>query len=238
MRPVLASLMLAALAIASDAFANTLITFEELPGGLTAMVNSPGSAVPAGSQLTTQYLASDGVRFSSGGGFAALVNHGAGNPTGSVPNVIGGSAAAGALNYNETITISFFDPANVLQMATTDFFRIEGDWVPLGSGSAFAEAYDANGTLLATTSDTDNKVLGVSGPVLTFSLPGIHSVRIRGDNGTISFDNLEFGTLVAVPEASAAAMLALAGLVWGRCARTGTRSAADSAGAAGGTRRR
>ena len=86
--------------------------------------------------------------------------------------------------------------------------------------------------------DGVDKVLGVSGPVLTFSVPEIHSVRIRGDNGTISFDNLEFGTLVAVPEASAAAMLALAGLVWGRCARTGTRSAADSTGAAGGTRRR
>ncbi len=192
--------------LAAGAGASTLITFEEVPGGLAAMTNALVS-VPASSRLTTQYLASDGVRFSSTGGFAALVNHGAGNPTASIPNIIGGSTASGTLNYNEAITISFFDPSDVTRKATTDFFTIQGDWVPLGTGAVFAEAFDANGALLGITSDTDDKGFGVAGPMLGFNLAGIHSVRIRGNNGTVGFDNLEFGTLTAVPEPALAELL-------------------------------
>lgn len=192
--------------------AATVITFEEGAGGLVAMTNAPGTLVPTSGQLANQYLASDGVSFASLGGFAALVNHGAGNPTASNPNIIGGTTADGRLSYNAAITISFFDVANASTKAVTDSFRIQGDWVPLGSGQVFATAYDAIGNALGSTSDTDNKVFGVSGPVLQFGIAGIHSVVISSNNGTVGFDQLEYGTLTPVPEPEAWALLA-AGLV-------------------------
>lgn len=202
----------------------TIITFEELPGGLTAMVNAPAAAVPTSSQLTDQYLTSSGVLFTSLGGYAALVNHGSGNPTASIPNIIGGTTSAGALDYIAPITISFFDVANTSIMATTDTFKIQGDWFPLGSGQVFAEAFGLNGNLLGTTSDTDNKVFGVSGPVLQFNINGIHSVVISGNNGTVGFDQLEYGALTPAPVSSvpepSTSMLLLLGLgVFGLIAR-------------------
>ena len=180
----------------------TVITFEELPGGLTAMGNVPGAAVPTSSQLTNQYLASSGVSFTSLAGYAALVNHGIGNPTASNPNIIGGTTSSGGLDYDAPITISFFDVANTSINAVTDSFKIQGDWFPLGSGQVFATAYSADGNVLGSTSDTDNKVFGVSGPVLQFSFGGIHSVVISGNNGTVGFDQLEYGVLTPVPDAS------------------------------------
>jgi hypothetical protein len=193
----------------TTAQAATVITFEELPNGLSAMANVPGAAVPVDSQLTNQYLASSGVSFTSLAGYAALVNHGAGNPTASVPNIIGGTTANGTLDYNAPITISFFDLSNNSVMAVTDSFKIQGDWFPLGSGQVFATAYDVAGNVLGTTSDTDDKVFGVSGPVLQFSIAGIHSVVISGNNGTVGFDQLEFGTLTAVPEPGTWMLLAV-----------------------------
>ena len=198
-----------AFCLATVAHAATVITFEESPNGLTAMVNAPGTVVPLASQLTNQYLASSGVSFTSLAGYAALVNHGVGNPTASIPNIIGGTTADGRLDYDAAITISFFDIANTSVKAVTDSFKIQGDWVPLGSGQVFATAFDADGNLLASTSDTDNKIFGVSGPVLQFSIAGIHSVVISGDNGTVGFDQLEYGTLMAVPEPRTWALLAV-----------------------------
>lgn len=187
------------------------ITFEESVG-LVAMGNSPGSAVPTASQLTNQYLASDGVSFTSLAGYAAVVDHGAGNPSASVPNIIGGTTSGGALDYNAPITISFFLPASTSTAAVTSFFKIQGDYFPLGSGGVSAQAFDINGNLLGSTSDTDDKAFGIAGPVLTFSLSGIHSVVISGDNGTVGFDNLEFGSLAAaVPEPGIVALM-LSGL--------------------------
>ena len=198
-----------AFCLATVAHAATVITFEEAPNGLAAMVNAPGTVVPLASQLTNQYLASSGVSFTSLAGYAALVNHGAGNPTASIPNIIGGTTADGRLDYDAAITISFFDIANTSVKAVTDSFKIQGDWVPLGTGQVFATAFDADGNVLASTSDTDNKVFGVSGPVLQFSIAGIHSVVISGDNGTVGFDQLEYGTLLAVPEPGTWALLAV-----------------------------
>ncbi len=185
----------------------TVITFEELPSGLTAMGNASGAAVPTSSQLTNQYLASSGVSFTSLAGYAALVNHGSGYPTASIPNIIGGTTSSGGLNYNDSITISFFDVANTSIKAVTDAFKIQGDWYPLGSGQVFATAYSAEGNVLGSTSDTDNKVFGVSGPVLQFSLGGIHSVVISGNNGTVGFDQLEYGVLTPVPEPASMLMM-------------------------------
>ena len=189
-----------AFGLAANAHA-TVITFEELPNGLTAMGNA-FTPVPVNSRLTNQYLVSNGVSFTSLGGFAALVDHGAGNPTASAPNIIGGSASNGIMDYSAPISISFFDIANTSIKAVTDFFTIQGDWFPLGTGQVFATAFGADGTVLGTTSDTDNKVFGVSGPVLQFNFSGIHSVTINSDNGTVGFDQLEYGALVSVSNPS------------------------------------
>lgn len=187
--------------------ATTTITFEE-PVGVVAMVNSPGSAVPAASQLTNQYLVSDGVSFTSLAGHVAVVNHGAGNLSASVPNIIGGTTSGGALDYNAPITISFFLPSSTSTGAVTSFFKIQGDYIPLGSGSVSAQAFGISGNLLGSTSDTDNKAFGLAGPVLMFNLASIHSVVISGDNGTVGFDNLEFGPLTAaVPEPGTYALM-------------------------------
>lgn len=197
--------------LAASGHAATVITFEEMPSGLIAMGNFPGAAVPLSSQLTDQYFASNGVSFTSLAGYAALVNQGAGNPTASVPNIIGGTLANGVLDYDAPITITFFDSANNTVKATTDSFKIQGDWFGLGSGHAFATAYDTFGNVLGITSDTDDKPFAVAGAVLQFSIAGIHAVTIRGDNGTIGFDQLEFGALQPVPEA-ATGVLMLGGL--------------------------
>ena len=193
-----------------------IITFEEVSSGLTAMSNSVGSTIPTNSRLTNQYLSSNGVSFTSGAGYAALVNHGSGNPSASVPNIIGGTTAGGLLDYNAPITISFFDVANPSNKAVTNAFAIQGDWFPLGFGQIFATAFSAEGVLLGSTSDTDNKVFGVSGPLLQFNYTGIHSVIISGDNGTVGFDQLEFGDLttatVATVPVPASLVLMMSGL--------------------------
>jgi hypothetical protein len=188
----------------------TLINFEELPNGLVAMPNA-AIVVPAQSRLTNQYLASSGVSFTSLAGFAGLVDHGAGFPTASDPNIIGGTDANGVLDYTRPITISFFDVGNPSLKAVTDTFKIQGDWYPFGPGfgSVFATAYDPSGNVLGSTSDTDDKPFGVSGPVLQFNIPGIHSVVISGDQGSVGFDQLEFGTLTTVPEPGSLLLLAV-----------------------------
>lgn len=217
-RAIVSAVALVCYASVGQATVANLITFEEVPNGLAPMVNSPGTAIPTASQLTNQYLASNGVSFSSLAGYAALVNHGLGNETASIPNIIGGTNLSGGLDYNAPITISFFDLSNPAIFATTDLFKIQGDWVPLGSGAVFATAFGASGNILGSTSDTDDKVRGVSGPVLQFNFTGIHSVTISGNNGTVGFDQLEYGNLTPVPEPSTFAMLGLGlcGLVMSR----------------------
>ena len=162
LRTMFASL---ALVFASSSHADTLITFEEAATGLTAMVNS-FTAVHVNSRLSNQYLSSNGVSLSSLAGYVAIVNHGTNEPTASVPNIIGGTTAAGQLSYSAPITISFFDTANTSVKSVTSFFKIQGDWHPLGGGSVFATAYGVAGNVLGLISDTDDKIFGVSGPVL------------------------------------------------------------------------
>lgn len=209
LKQVLATSMLSILVAFPSYAEDTLITFEEGGTGLSAMGNSPGSSVPISSQLSNQYLKSHGVFFSSLAGYVAIVNHSA--PTASPPNIIGGTSDSGQLSYNLPITISFFDTTDTSVKSVTSSFKIQGDWYPLGYGAVFATAYGATGNVLASTTDSDNKIYGVSGPVLQFNIAGIHSVVISSDNGTVGFDNLQYGVLTAVPEPETYAML-LAGL--------------------------
>ncbi len=79
--------VIAAMTVAEQAQA-AFITFEE--PGIFAMGNSPGAIVPSAAQLSNQYLATDGVLFSSGAGYAAVANHGFNIYTPTAPNLIGG----------------------------------------------------------------------------------------------------------------------------------------------------
>jgi hypothetical protein len=182
--PVLA-LTLGASANAAD----HLITFEE--PGLTAMGNSPGAAVPAGSQLHDQFLGI-GVSFSSGAGYVAVVTHGC--CTASVPNIIGGTTSGGTLSYGTPITITFFDPADTSAPGITDFVQIRGDFIPI-PGTATMNAYDAGGGLLGSVTAPDV----ATGVDLNLSFAGIHSVVLSQTSATIGLDNLAFDNVTAVP---------------------------------------
>jgi hypothetical protein len=188
-----------------------VITFEE---GVApaAMNNSPGAAVPVGSRLANQYL-SQGVLFTSGAGYAAVVFHLSSpeNATPSFPNVIGGTAANGTLSYASAITATFVQPGNAGVLATTNFVRVLGDRFPLGTGTVTLNAFDLNGALLGSTTVNDVGPIG-TGPVLELSLPGIHRVTFVGSSNTVAFDNFEFGVLsipsVPVPAPATLGLLA------------------------------
>ncbi|WP_258039333.1 PEP-CTERM sorting domain-containing protein [Nitrosomonas ureae] len=189
--------------------ATHLITFEE--PGISAMENSY-IPVPSGARLDNLFLSTLGVSFSSGVGYAAVVDHGAPSfLTPSSPNVLGGTTASGILDYSAPIIISFFDPSQIAQKATTNFVKVLGDFAGLGSGTITMTAYDSFGTILGSITDTDNKPFG-QGPVLALHLNGIHSIVLSGSSNTVGFDNLEFNTpLLPVPEPETYTML-LAGL--------------------------
>ena len=190
MQPAMPSLPLRVapflLLLATLSAQTNLITFEE--PGLTAMSNAAGQVVPAASRLSTQFLATLGITFSSNGGFVAVVNHGGLTP--SAPNLIGGTNAAGALGYTQPITLCFFDPAAPTQPATTDWFRVRGDLLPLNSGTGTVQAYAVDGTLLGSQTLPDV----APGMVFTlaFAAPGIHRVVITETSGTVGWDNVEF----------------------------------------------
>lgn len=197
-----------ALTLAGQAHSTT-ITFEEV--GLVAMGNSPGAVVPLGAQLSNQFLATNGVLFTSGAGYAAVVDHGYPSLTPSAPNLIGGTAAGGTLDYSAAIQASFFTTANTSVLATTNSVSVLGDLFGLGFGTVTLNAYDYLGNLLGTVSDVDSYPQG-TGPTLSLSVAGIHSVAFFGSSGTVGFDNFQFGELTAVsgvPEASTWAMMIL-----------------------------
>lgn len=199
---------IAALAVVEQSHATT-ITFEEV--GLVAMGNSPGAAVPVGAQLSNQFLAASGVLFTSGAGYAAVVDHGYPWLTPTPPNIIGGTTANGTLDYSAAIGASFFTVANTSILATTNFVSVLGETYGLGSGTVTLSAYDYLGNLLGSVSDTDNYPLG-TGPTLTLNFAGIHSVTFTGTSGTVGFDNFQFGELTAVaavPEPATWALMIL-----------------------------
>lgn len=196
----------AVVAFAAPASAATTLTFD----ALTAMPNSSGSIVPVGSRLSTAYLSTNGVSFSSGSAFVAVVDHyfdPIATPT--PPNIIAGTNAAGQLDYGAPIVAAFFNPASTGQKATTNFVSVLADRFPLGTGIVTLEAYDLSGALLGTVTAPDTGPVG-TGPSLSLAVSGIHSVRFFSNNLTVGFDNFEFGDLSvagAVPEPATWTML-------------------------------
>lgn len=173
-----------------------LITFEE--AGITAMANAQGSVVPVGARLSNLFLNTLGASFSSGAGYVAVADHGFPQYTPTAPNIIGGTNADGTLNYGALITVSFYDPTNTGNQATTDHVKVLGDLFPLGSGTVTLSAYDRFGAFLGSVTDTDDKPFG-QGPVLELNFAGIQSVSFGGTSATVGFDNFEFNTVTAVP---------------------------------------
>lgn len=183
-----------------------LIDFDSIPG----MSNGPGLSVPAESQLSTQFLSSLGVSFSSEAGYVAVVNHtsppacppSGACPTVSMPNVMGGVRADKTMSYAAPITVSFFYPGTPNVLGITNFVSIRGDMSPEDGASARMEAFDARGHSLGSVTAQDSD----AGLTLEIGAPGIHSVVLstispsNPPSGSIGFDNLQFNTVSAVPE--------------------------------------
>jgi hypothetical protein len=201
--PILALALLTTILKTSPAQDITL-DFE----GLSGMTYFTGNLVPTEAQLSDQYLAIYGIRFSSVSGYVAVIDLGIGHATSGI-NGIGGVLANDLLDYSQAapITFSFFDPTNLALKATTDFFSVRGDlWG--GGNTALIEAFDVNGNLIGSDSQPD-----AGGQTYSLSLPGIHSVRYSGvellpdGSGGIGLDDVRFNQVSSVPEPEVAVLL-------------------------------
>ncbi len=187
------TLLLSATALPAHATTPTIVNFDDYASvNITPMGNSPGAPVPAAAQLSTQYLATDGVTFSSSSPYVALGFFGTTSP----PAGIGGVTSAGLLSYDNPVNIAFFLPGTSTP-AITNFVSISGDPAIIANQNATFSAFDVNGALIQSVTQLEG-----STPNNTWSLsdPGIHSVSFSGGNlgqpfgsGTgIALDNLTF----------------------------------------------
>ncbi len=139
-------------AIHSAAKAAIVLNFEEL-ASTTAYSN--GQPVPAADRLSTQYLAIDGIRFSSGSNYVAVGNYGSAAPSGT--NAIAGTSASGDFDYAATVFFTFWDLADTSTPATTNFFSMRGDLDATGGGvDVTVSAYDLNGNLIGSDTELDS----------------------------------------------------------------------------------
>jgi hypothetical protein len=100
---------------------------------------------------------------------------------------IGGVTVTNVLNYIRPVVITFNVPGSPSTPGVTDFVSIRGDTIP-ATGSATMEAFDAEGTRLATVTAADRS----GGLALTIATPGIHSVRVTQTQSNIAYDDLRF----------------------------------------------
>jgi hypothetical protein len=167
--------------------------------GLPSMDYNAGASIPDAAQLSTQYLTTYGVSFTSGSSYVAVVDLGVGHAT-SGTNGIGGSTPDGILTYAQQnpITATFFDPSNPTVVGTTDFVSLRGDLAGTSTQLVTLNAYDVNNQLIATFTTAD-----IGGETLSVAVPGIHSVQFLGSLGDIpgvAVDDFTFNSVtVAVP---------------------------------------
>jgi hypothetical protein len=215
LRALAAASMALVVVLSAGSARATTINFDDLPATSTVA----GLAVPAASQLTSQY-AGEGVLFSSLGGFASVVNFGPNTP--SSPNAIAASTSDGLLSYAVPIEITFVSPNDSSQAAVTDYVSIRGDNFIMGLGTNTMIALDINGNPI----DFDVQIEPPAS-TLTVSGLGIHKVILIGST-TTAFDDLTFNSLVPVPEPSSIALGAMAiaaiGLVIVRSRKTRVNS--------------
>jgi len=183
--------------ITSGSAQAVLIDFESFSG----MVNSPGTAIPTTSQISDQFLTSDGVLFSSDNSpFIAAVSLGTGHATSGVIGV-GGSDTSGNLIYSDVFFKAiFFDPSNITHAAVTDFVSIRTDLVRFINRveSVTFSAFDIDGNLLGQNTQDDT-----GGLLLSFAFNGIHSVTFSGVSAT-ALDDFSFNPVTSVPIPAAA----------------------------------
>jgi len=162
-----------------------LIDFESFPG----MDNFPGTAIPSTSQISDQFLNSDGVLFSSHNSpFIAAVNLGTGHATSGVIGV-GGSTGIGELTYaGYFFKATFYDPTNPLIKAVTDFVSIRTDLLAINQLLRL-EAYDVNGNQLWIDQQVD-----IGGNLFSATVSGIHSVAFFGET-TTALDDFSFNAV-------------------------------------------
>ena len=167
------------------------LDFDSLP----SMYVSPGVPVPVTAQLSTQYVNTYGVSFTSGSQYVAVVFHGVGHAT-SGTNAIAGSTPDGMQTFDkqDPIVATFYDPSHPTAPGITDFVSLRGDMA--GSGELITlNAYDVNHQLIATDTAAD-----LGGTTLSVSAPGIHSVEFLGTHNYdgVGLDDFTFHSVTPV----------------------------------------
>ncbi|HEX4264392.1 MAG TPA: hypothetical protein VH597_08640 [Verrucomicrobiae bacterium] len=166
----------------SASAAPVVLDFEEFPN----LSYGLGTFISENNRLSTQYLTTYGIKFSSElAPYVGVVTLGSGHATSGV-NGLSGATASDTVTYSGTILIAeFFDPSNPTVKAVTDSFSVRGDEIPDGSGGTLS-AYDVNGQLIAQQTISD-----VAGDTFLITAPGIHQVTFLG-SGTIALDDVSF----------------------------------------------
>lgn len=195
------------LAVCLKGWGATVINFDpppagDLPASLTAMGNSPGSAVPLSAQLSNQYntgSTTDGVLFSSTVPYIAVVSA-------TAPNGISGVTSNGLLSYADPVIFTFVAPGTTTPGVTSNL-SIQGDSTGIPGQFATLTALDINGQVLNSVTLND-----IGGEIWSINLPGIHSARFDfpttstgalttgsafGSGTGIALDNLSFGIVTA-----------------------------------------
>jgi hypothetical protein len=178
----------------SNAYAAlVMLDFEDLNG----TSYSTGSVIPSYSQLSTQYLNTYGVSFTSSGSYVSVVQLGAGHATSGV-NGIAGSTADGKVSYDTSnpIIATFFTPNNPTIKAVTNFISVRGDLWGSGQNPVTLYAYDISGNLISS-----NSVFDTGGETLTITANGIHSVKFIGtsDSYGVALDDMSFNNVTPTP---------------------------------------
>ena len=168
----------------SEPASRVTIDFESLAVGAPFQGDS---FVPQDAYLSDQFLPKYGVVFGSERSRVAVINLGRGHATSGTKGI--GGVTNGRVDYAAGIVTSFFLPSDPSTKAVTNFVSIKPDTIP-ATGKLLLEAFDVNGKLLDSVSAPD-------GELLSFSLEGIHSVRIVG-NGSSGFDDFTFEKVTRV----------------------------------------
>jgi hypothetical protein len=138
---------------AATTAAAIVIDFEGLP----SMPVVAGAPIPDPAKLSDQFLASDGVSFSSGAPYVAVVELGPNHATSGV-NGIAGSTPDGRLWYEPIYPVRarFFFPADPSQLAVTDYISLRGDLEGDSGGTVTLNAYDPSGNLVGSVKVPDS----------------------------------------------------------------------------------
>jgi hypothetical protein len=175
-----------ALAVLPATSLSVVVDFESF----YAMDYLSGYPIPEAARLSDQLAATDGVIFSSGAPYVAVV-HCEPNCAPSGTHMIGGSTPEGILTYEGEwpVVFTFVNPQHPETPAVTDYVSVRGDlWADSGMDIVL-NAYNVNGVLV----DSD-QAFDAPGVTLTVTAPGIHRVEFLGTHDWcgVALDDLTF----------------------------------------------